>query len=160
VETVAGGEWRTRRAVVIVAVGAAYAGVAASTTPFSLAADVVTGLPIVALAVMVLLRWPLHPRPPPRTSTTTATTHPWLAWGLLALAVVAWELAEYAARGSRAAHPTFSSMTDAVDRYGALKAVMFLLWLGLGAAIVRSGRRGRRDRRHRHAGRPTRSRPS
>ena len=57
--------------------------------------------------------------------------------------MVAWELAEYAARGSRADHPTFSSMADAVDRFFALKALMFFLWLALGAAMVRAGARRR-----------------
>jgi hypothetical protein len=66
---------------------------------------------------------------------------------------VAWELADYAARGSRADHPTLSSMLDAVDRYFVLKAFVFFLWLYLGAAIVRRGgrRQGRQRRRSRQA---------
>ena len=59
---------------------------------------------------------------------------------VLFAAVVAWELVEYASRGSRAAHPTLSSMLDAVDRYYLLKALIFFAWLYLGAAIVRKGR--------------------
>ena len=62
---------------------------------------------------------------------------------------MAWELAEYAARGSRADHPTLSSMADAVDRYYVLKAVVFFLWLCLGAAIVRQGRAAGPRRRRR-----------
>ena len=54
---------------------------------------------------------------------------------------MAWELAEYAARGSRADHPTLSSMLDAVNRSYGLKALVFFLWLCLGAAIVRRGGR-------------------
>jgi hypothetical protein len=63
---------------------------------------------------------------------------------VLFAAIVLWELADYAARGSRADHPTLSSMADAVDRYEGLKALVFFLWLYLGAAIVRRGRGARR----------------
>ena len=50
-----------------------------------------------------------------------------------------WEVADYAARGSRADHPTLSSMFDAVDRFFVLKTLMFFAWLCLGAAILRKG---------------------
>ena len=53
--------------------------------------------------------------------------------------IVAWELVQYVARGSRGAHPTLSSMADAVDRTYVLKAVVFFGWLCLGALIVRKG---------------------
>ena len=128
-------------------VGAAYALVAAGTTAFTRSANIVTALPIVAVAVLVVVRWPLWPRPLRAGSDRVAAPHPWRAWVILFGALVAWELAEYAARGSRADHPTLSSMTDAVDRSFLLKAVVFFLWLALGAAIVRKGAR----RRHRPA---------
>jgi hypothetical protein len=134
---------RRRRALLAVA-AAASAGVAATTTPFSRPANVVTALPIIALAVLVLVRWPLHAGP---AEPEAGTAHPWRAWVVLFGLVVAWELAEYASRGSRAAHPTLSSMLDAVDRHAALKAVVFFLWLGVGAAIARAGRREHRRRR-------------
>ena len=83
-------------------------------------------------------------RPDRRSSRPAfSQAHPWRAWIILFGAVVAWELAEYAARGSRADHPTLSSMADAVDRTFVLKALVFFLWLYLGAAIVRRGRRSR-----------------
>jgi hypothetical protein len=125
--------------------GVAYALVAAGTTAFTRSANIVTALPIVALAVLVVLRWPLRPRPLRADSDRVAGPHPWRPWVILFVALVAWELAEYAARGSRADHPTLSSMTDAVDRYFLLKAIVFFLWLTLGVAIVRKG--GRRNRR-------------
>ena len=56
------------------------------------------------------------------------------------VAVVALELTEYLARGSRAAHPTLSSMVDALDRHWGLKAVVFFGWLILGAVILTLGR--------------------
>ncbi len=134
---------RTQR-IAFALVGVAYALVAASTTAFTRSANIVTALPILALAVMVVLRWPLRPRPL-RAADREAAPHPWRLWVILFAALVAWEVAEYAARGSRADHPTLSSMTDAVDRYFVLKAFVFFLWLTLGAAIVRLG--GRRRQR-------------
>jgi len=119
---------------------AAYALAAARTTAFTRSADIATALPIVALAVLVVVRWPLRPRP---LQLARGVAHPWRAWVLVCGAVVEWELAEYAARGSRAAHPTLSSMLDAVDRLDGLKALVFFLWLSLGAAIVRHGRQQR-----------------
>jgi hypothetical protein len=145
---------------VLAAGAAAYALGAATTSAFTTAADVVTALPIVALAVLVVVRWPLRARPrPPRRprrrprshepvhdpAGDSGAAHPWRAWVVLLVVVVAWELAEYAARGSRADHPTLSSMLDAVDRTDGLKAVVFFLWLWLGAAIVRGGSGGGRD---------------
>ncbi len=131
------------RTIFLVA-AAAYALVAATTTAFSRPANVVTAIPIVGLAVLVLVRWPLRPRHP---ELGTDTSHPWRAWVVLFVVIVVWELADYAARGSRADHPTLSSMLDAVDRHYILKALVFFLWLCLGAAIVRKGSRGHRPPR-------------
>jgi hypothetical protein len=134
---------RRRRALVAVA-GAAWAGVAATTTPFSRPANLVTSLPIIGLALLLLVRWPFHVRP---AEPEAGTVHPWRAWAVLSGLVVAWELAEYASRGSRGAHPTLSSLLNAGDRHEALKAVVFFLWLCLGAAIAEAGRREHRRRR-------------
>jgi hypothetical protein len=133
-----GGQRRQRDLVVVVAGAAAvaYALVAAATTAFSGPANVLTAIPIVTLAVLVIIRWPLRPRP---TLLTAEGPHPFRAWVVLFAALVLWELAEYAARGSRADHPTLSSMLDAVDRYYVLKALVFFGWLYLGGAIVRRG---------------------
>ncbi len=132
---------RTRRTVFL-ALAAAYALGAATTRAFSGSADVVTAVPIVGVAVLVLVRWPLRPRP----AAPPGAAHPWRAWAVLFFVLVAWELAEYLARGGRADHPTLSSMLDAVNRQFGLKALVFFLWLCLGAAIVRSGRRHRERR--------------
>ena len=130
-----GGGWRTGA---LLAVGAAYALGAATTTAFTVPADVVTGLPIVALAVLVVARWPLRPRPL-ELAPEARGTHPYRAWGALLAVIAAWELVQYVARGSRGAHPTLSSMADAVDRTYVFKAVVFFGWLCLGALIVRKG---------------------
>jgi hypothetical protein len=136
---------RTRRPGVArtgaVVVFAAYALGAAATTPFSWAADVVTAIPIVVVAILAVVRWPAHPdrsaglleedRPRAR--------HPYLGWVVLLAVVVGWELVEYLWRGSRGAHPTLSSMADAFDAHYLLEAVAFLAWLWLGVAILRAG---------------------
>jgi hypothetical protein len=132
---------------VLAVILAAYALLAATTTAFTASANVVTAVPIVAVVVLVLVLWPLRARP--LRLGADAAGHPWRAWVLLFCAFVVWELAEYAARGSRADHPTLSSMLDAVNRFYGLKALVFFLWLCLGAAIVRRG--GRRQRRARSA---------
>ncbi len=127
-----GERWR----VALALGGAGYALAAAATTPFSGAANLVTAVPIVVMAVLVVVRWPAHPRP---TRPSSGGRHPFLAPAALVAAIVAFELVEYLVPGSRAAHPTLSSMVDAVDRYWLLKALVFFGWLCLGACIVYLG---------------------
>jgi hypothetical protein len=131
-----GGRHPRQLALLAAAVALAYAVGAAGTTAFTKPADVLTALPIIGLAVLVVIRWPLRPRP---RRVGADGTHPYRAWVVLFAAIVLWELADYAARGSRADHPTLSSMFDAVDRFFVLKTLMFFAWLCLGAAIVRKG---------------------
>jgi hypothetical protein len=141
---------RRWREPALVAAGAAYALGAATTSAFTWAADVVTAIPIVTLAVVVVVRWPWRPQPmrpmqptSPEAASEARAGRPYRAWVLLLAAAVAWELAEYLARGSRGAHPTLSSIADALDRSYALKALVFFGWLCLGACIVRRGARTR-----------------
>lgn len=136
---------RVRGLVLVVAVVASvgYAVAAASTSPFTGAADVMTAIPIAAVTVGAVWLWPAHPdrsdvwvddgRPQP--------AHPYRGWVVLLAVAVAWELAEYLWRGSRGAHPTLSSMADAFDAHAVAKTVAFLAWLWLGVAIVRAGTR-------------------
>ncbi len=119
----------------LAALAAAYSLGAAATTPFTWQADLLTAVPIALLALAALVRWPRHPRPRP----VPAGTRPYLPWLALVAAVVAWELAAYLAHGQRAAHPTLSSMADAVDRQYLLKALMFFAWLSLNAWVVSLG---------------------
>jgi hypothetical protein len=142
------------RSAVLLAGGVGYSLVAASTTPFTLPADVLTGLAIVAMAVLVGVRWPLRPRRAraisASSSSSSTTSRPYLLWVLLLVIFVAWELFNYLAHGTRANHPTFSSITDAIDRFYLLKALLFLGWLAAALVIVRRGSR---------AGLRSRSRP-
>jgi hypothetical protein len=134
---------RTRSAILL-AGGVGYSLIAASTSPFTLPADVLTGLAIVAMAVLVIVRWPLRPRRARAADTAVATDHPYrpyLPWFGLLIAFVVWELFNYLVHGTRADHPTFSSITDAIDRFYLLKTLMFLGWLALGWVILRRGSR-------------------
>lgn len=137
------------RSVLLVAGGVGYSLGAASTTPFTLPADVLTGVVVAAMAVSVLARWPLRTRKARAVagrSVTARSAHPYLPWLGLFLACVAWELFNYLVHGTRSNHPTFSSMADAVDRSYPLKALVFLLWLALGRLIVDRGSRSRAGR--------------
>lgn len=134
------------RAPALLAAGAAYALGAATTSAFTWPADAVTAIPIVALVVLVVVRWPRRPQPqlqlqpqPLEGEVVARDGHPYRAWVVLLAVAVAWEFAEYFARDSRGAHPTLSSMADALDRYYLLKALVFFGWLCLGACIVRRG---------------------
>jgi ABC-type dipeptide/oligopeptide/nickel transport system permease component len=142
------------RSAVLLAGGVGYSLVAASTTPFTLPADVLTGLAIVVMAVLVGVRWPLRPRRAraisASSSSSSTTSRPYLLWVLLLVIFVAWELFNYLVHGTRANHPTFSSITDAIDRFYLLKALLFLGWLAAALVIVRRGSR---------AGLRSRSRP-
>ena len=131
---------RTRSAVLL-AGGVGYSLISASTRPFTLPADVLNGLAIVAMAVLVCVRWPLRPRRARAADGAAGAGHSYLPWLALAVVFVAWELFNYLVHGSRANHPTFSSITDAIDRFYLLKTLMFLGWLAAALAIVRGGSR-------------------
>jgi hypothetical protein len=66
---------------------------------------------------------------------------------LLLVVFVAWELFNYLVHGTRANHPTFSSITDANDRIYVLKAALFLGWMAAAWVIVGRGARPRTGRR-------------
>jgi hypothetical protein len=137
---------RTRSAVLL-AGGVGYSLIAASTRPFTLPADVLTGLAIVAIAILVIVRWPLRPRRARAGDGAAAAGHPYrpylpyLPWFGLLIVFVVWELFNYLVHGTRANHPTFSSITDAIDRFYLLKALLFLGWLAAALVIVRRGSR-------------------
>jgi len=59
---------------------------------------------------------------------------------------VAWELFNYLVHGSRANHPTFSSITDANDRFYVLKSLLFLGWMASAWVIIGRGSRPRAAR--------------
>jgi hypothetical protein len=125
----------------VVSIG--YAVAAASTTPFTWTADLMTAIPIAAVSIGAAVLWPAHPERDAAfvDDGRLRPAHPYLGWVVLLVVVVGWELAEYLWRGSRSEHPTLSSMADAFDAHTIGKTVAFIAWLWLGAAIVRAGTR-------------------
>ncbi len=95
-----------------------------------------TAIPVAALAVGAIVCWPAHPRV---ASLPRDGPRAW-PWLVAFVVIVAWELVNERLPGSRANHPTLSSMLNAVDRSYGLKFVVFFGWLSLGWAVVRLGR--------------------
>jgi hypothetical protein len=142
-------EFRRRvAAVALVTIGILYAILASWTDPFTTGADVITALPLgVALVAFVvrttaLRRAPVTSHLPRRTDDPPAGTPVPFAWGVacwvvMAALVVGWELFNYA-NSPRAAHPTVSSLLDAVDSSHVGKSITFFLWLLLGWYLIAS----------------------
>jgi hypothetical protein len=120
----------------LLTLGTAYALVAAATQPFSWQADLMTAVPVAALAVGAIVFWPRHPA----TSEVPGRRHPYRPWVAALVVVVTWELVNDVLPGARGEHPTLSSMLNAVDRHYALKVFVFLAWLSLGWTVFRLGR--------------------
>jgi hypothetical protein len=59
-----------------------------------------------------------------------------VVWGLLLLALGAWEVAAFL-QHPRPDHPTLSSLANGVFDSHATRAVAFLAWLGAGAGLAR-----------------------
>jgi len=134
--------------VVLLGGAIGYSLIAATTRPFTLPADVLSGLAILGMAAAVALRWALGTRKV-RAATRIAGGgptggrggHPYLPWFGLFVVLVVWELFNYLVHGTRADHPTFSSITEAMDRFYLLKALLFLAWMAGAWVIVRRGSR-------------------
>jgi hypothetical protein len=118
----------------------AYACVASFTHPFTVTADVVTGLACAAGAAIVVARWRVHRAPalPVLAAVTGGATPRW-AWVFsvgAVLVVLSWELAMLFS-SPRFDHPTLSSLLDMLDASRPGKAVAFALWLALGSLVLR-----------------------
>ena len=79
------------------------------------------------------------PHPLRRRSAAGSGGTPICRGSLLLVVFTVWELFNYLVHGSRADHPTFSSITDANDRFYLLKSLLFFGWLAAGMVIVRQG---------------------
>jgi hypothetical protein len=126
----------SRRATsALLALGPLYAALASFTHPFTVAADVVTAIPLVGVFALVLVTQ----RRPARAAASTGSAirsrgvSVWLA----ALAVLAaWEL--YCdVHQPRQAHPTLSVLIDLLDRTHIGKTAAFAAWLALGWFLAR-----------------------
>ena len=130
----------------------AYLWLASALDPFTWPARVtigVLGLGVLTLAGharrrrMTLRQWWLTWWAALRHHDTHGREHSGLAWrtatvvwGGLILGVIGWELTALFS-SPRFAHPTLSSITDAVLRYHAARFVGYLLWLALGIDLLR-----------------------
>ncbi len=136
-------------ALVGVAAACGYSWWASGTRTFTWQAEILTALPLVAVAVGALLtdagrtrrRDILVPtgvrgRHGPEPSDDRLHRPSVAAWAAIAAVVVLWELATYAS-SPRSAHPTLSSILDELTGGHFGKAVVFILWLGLGWYLVR-----------------------
>lgn len=116
---------------------AVYSWFASATTPFTLAADVTTAVPILGMVVVYLLqrRRPDGPwrRLPSDHPPAGGTPIPWLA--VVAL-LVASELASFFG-GARATHPTLSTLTNTIFRWHAAKAAVYFVWVSLSWYFLR-----------------------
>ena len=130
--------WRPVGAVVL---ALAAAVLAAFTTPFTLGAEGITGLPLsVGLAALVLrLRPARRSRRTDRPDGDVVPPEPLHRWALvwlgLVVATVGWELYCYV-NTPRSAHPTLSGLIDMLDATPIGKFVAFSLWLALGWVLV------------------------
>jgi hypothetical protein len=122
------------------AAGLVDAVVASFTHPFTVAADVVTAVPLV-VAVAVTARW-FGRRPSTQTdgpghrdSDRTRLGRWSVAWLAPIVAVTAWEIYCFV-HLPREQHPTLSALIDILDSSRAGKLVGFLSWLALGWFLV------------------------
>ena len=111
-------------AVVLVA----YAALVATTRSFTWPALVLTA--IAGITVLVLA----GRRPGSRASAPAGRGI--ALWGVLALAVVGWELLAYF-QSPRDAHPTISSLVDALEAHRPLRGALFVGWIALGRELAR-----------------------
>jgi cobalamin synthase len=124
-----------------VVTGLLYAVLASSTRPFTWAANIVTGVPVVAVGLTTA--WTsrsVAPRPTDGRADAVQQHQPrwdrrWTAWVVLAAGVISWELYCLVSL-PRAEHPTLSSLLDMLDSTGAGKSVAFASWLALGWFLV------------------------
>lgn len=124
----------------------AYAWWATSFLPFSWPDRIAVGIPGLAIVALAGFRY-RRPRltlqawfadirfqlrhPPPRRSTGAI----WV-WGALLGALVVWELIEFF-QSPRRAHPTLSSMSEALLAFHPIRMAVFLLWVALGVDFMR-----------------------
>lgn len=126
------------RTLAFVVAGAALleVGFATVTQPFTVAADVEVAIGIASLvAAMALQRLlPVVPRPLARRQITASSDAPRASWGFWVAALLlvgGWELFNYA-ETPRQAHPTLSSLVDALTAHPVGRGVAFLGWLAFG----------------------------
>jgi hypothetical protein len=111
-----------------------YAWIAAALRPFTEPENLVVAVPIVAVGVMTAR--PIRSDP---MATAARASAGWRRAALLWLAVVlvlaTWELLALFS-SPRDEHPTLSYLADRIMSTHVGRTVVFLVWLGLGAALA------------------------
>jgi hypothetical protein len=132
----------TPAAITGLAVAACWSWFASGVRTFTRPAEVLTFVPAVLVLVLTL-------RPKARFTVGLAEPRPsWrtlLAWVAAAAAVVGWELSELFSQ-PRQAHPTLSSIINALLSTHPSRFLGFLAWLLLGWLMVRDLAPGREER--------------
>jgi hypothetical protein len=122
------------RLVLLVAGVVVYAWIAAALRPFTEPENLVVAAPIVAVGVMTAR--PIRSDP---MATAARASAGWRRAALLWLAVVlvlaTWELLALFS-SPRDEHPTLSYLADRIMSTHVGRTVVFLVWLGLGAALA------------------------
>jgi hypothetical protein len=129
----------TGRRLALVALALAYAGLLATTTPFTTEADTLTAVALGGAAVVLvvqLARGPVAVDGAINGAGGGAATGSALPWLVLLVVAVAWELYCFFG-GPRPAHPTLSTLYDLAARWTAVKAVLVLAWLAIGCELLR-----------------------
>lgn len=121
------------RIAAAVAAGVALSVLAACTRPFTVPADVLAAIPLALGAAATAHRLRTGRTGPARVAG--AGLGRLVPVAVLLVAVVAFELDNYA-RAPRSAHPTLSSLLDALDAHPVGKAIVFALFLLLGWYLV------------------------
>ncbi len=122
----------------LVAGALAYAGLLASTTPFTPEADAVTAVALAAAAAVLLVRLTRSRTLPAGAAAVDESPEgaSALPWVVLLAVVAGWELYCFFG-GPRPAHPTLSTVYDLAARWPAAKAAIVLAWLALGWELLR-----------------------
>lgn len=147
---------KIRPAVIVVLVGAcALAIVVSFTHPFTLRADVVTAVPLVAMLVAQIVfavsarrrrsasgasggvsNDPQANGRPASPADERVPFRRFIPWLVMLVVVVSFELFAYFEQ-PRQAHPTLSSLSDDLTRWQVGKAALFVAWLALGWLLLR-----------------------
>jgi len=124
----------------LAAAGLGYAVVASFTRPFTLGADVVTAIPLVAAAALTV--WTIRSdgsdvtdRRSPAAAPLGPISRWWTVWLAPIVAATAWEL-YCLAHLPRIEHPTVSALIDSLDSTRVGKIVAVAAWLALGWFLV------------------------
>jgi hypothetical protein len=126
---------------VLVALGGGLSVGAEYTRPFTDGADVVVSVVLVAMVVVLSIHhrigrsFPLLERRPDREVFTPFSARRWLPWAFTAIVALGWELGSLFSL-PRSAHPTISSMLDAVDGSHLGRGISFAAWLAVGWYLV------------------------